>query len=133
MTTVNHQLVRKFVAGLNAGALPDDIFTDDMTVWATTSGVSSKATYQNGIKQLKTLLKDGLHYQLDSLIAEGDRAAAEVRSHGILVNDEDFALSYGYFFTIKDGRIATVAEHINPLIVQQKLLPLFASASTRNG
>ncbi len=133
MTATNRELVEKFIAGLNAGLLPDVLFTDDMTVWATSSGVSTKATYQNAIKQLKRCFKDGLHYQLDSLIAEGERAAAEVKSHGIMVNGEDFAMSYGYFFTIRDGRIATIAEHINPLIVQQKLLPLFASAAARNG
>ena len=49
---------------------------------------------------------------------------AEVHSEGTLVNGEDYRNTYVFVFRVRDGRIASVAEHFNALIVQEKLIPL---------
>jgi len=47
-----------------------------------------------------------------------------VRSEATLVNGEPYAMTYVYVFRIRDGRIASVAEHYNAQISQEKLIPL---------
>jgi ketosteroid isomerase-like protein len=86
MTDANHQIVRDFFSALASGNLPDTMLTADMTVWTTTSGAAPKEKYQGGVKLLRSLF-DG----------------------------QDFQNTYVFMFRIRDGRIAAVAEHFNPL------------------
>ena len=110
MTQAHHDLARSFFAALSAAALPDELLTDDMTAWTTTSGVDApRASYQRGVAMLGALFQGGLSFTVDSLTAEGDRVAAEVQSAGTLVNGEPFANRYVFLLRIRDGRIASVA------------------------
>jgi hypothetical protein len=118
------RLVHAFFDAVAAGDLPDDLLTDDMTGWITTGGTMDKAAYQGLIHILARMLDGPIHFTIDAIIAEGDRAAAEVRSTAKLVNGEDYAQIYVYTFAFRDGRIASVAEHYNALIAQEKLIPL---------
>ena len=124
MQRSHRKLVEDFFSALSAGDLTDDLFTDDMSVWTTTSGTSPRQRYQGAVKLLKSLFRDGPHYTLDSVTVEDDRAAAEVRAAGLLVNGEEYRNSYAFIFRIRDARIASIAEHTNPLIVREKILPL---------
>ena len=51
---------------------------------------------------------------------------AEVRSEGRLIDGADYAMRYVFVFRIRDGRIASLAEHFNALTVQEQILPLLA-------
>lgn len=125
------RLVHAFFDAVSAGALPDELLTDDMTGWITTGGTMDKASYQGLIVLLKRMLKEPLAFTIDSITAEEDRAVAEVRSTGTLINGEAYAQTYIYVFRFRDGRIASVAEHYNALISEQKLLPLMKELQTR--
>jgi uncharacterized protein len=124
MTQSSHQLVRDFFAALASGNLPDELLTPDMTAWTTTSGKSDKARFQGGVRMLASIFSGSLSYSIDSLTAEDDRVAAEVQSRGKLVTGEDFHNTHVFMFRIRDGRIASVAEHMNAFIVREKLAPL---------
>jgi uncharacterized protein len=124
MTQLNHQLVRDFFTALSAGSLSSQFFTDDMTAWTTTSGKSSKEKYLAGVALLQSLFPAGLTYTIDALTAEEDRLAAEVQSRGTLVNGELFHNVYVFMFRMRGGRISSVAEHFNPQIVREKIMPL---------
>ena len=131
MTQSSHQLVRDFFAALASGNLPDELLTPDMTAWTTTSGKSDKARFQGGVKMLASIFAGSLSYSIDALTAEDDRVAAEVQSRGTLVNGEDFHNTHVFMFRIRDGRIASVAEHMNAFIVREKLVPLLQAAMGR--
>jgi hypothetical protein len=133
MTRSNHQLVRDFFTALSTGNLPDALLTPDMTAWTTTSGASDKARFQGGIKLLASIFSGSLRYSIDSLTAEEDRVAAEVQSRGTLVNGEDFHNTHVFMFRIRDGRVASVAEHMNALIVREQLAPLLQAAMAKAG
>lgn len=133
MSRSNHQLVRDFFTALSKGDLPDDLFTDDMTVWTITSGTSEKAKYRSGVKMLQSVFRSGLTYEVDSLTAEDDRVAAEVQAHGTLVNGDDYHNTYAFIFRIRDARIARVAEYFNALVVREKLAPLMQAAANERG
>ena len=128
MTHVNHELARKFFAALSSGNIPDDLLTADMTVWTTTSGTSTKARYQAGIKMLASIFSGGISYTVDSLTAEDDRVAAEVQGNGTLINGETYQNVYMYILRIRDGRIASVAEHFNPDPIRERIAPLMQAA-----
>jgi ketosteroid isomerase-like protein len=120
----SRSLVRAFFATTAKGVLPDELLSRDMTAWTTTQGRMEKAAYQHVISLLGKMTPVPLTFTIDSITAEEDRAVAEVRSEGVLVNGEPYANTYVFVFRIRDGRIASVAEHFNALIVQEKLIPL---------
>jgi uncharacterized protein len=124
MTQSNHQLVRNFFAAMSQGSLTGEVFTDDMTAWTTSSGISAKQKYLSGVGILQSLFPSGLTYTVESLTAEEDRVAAEVKSCGTLVNGDVFQNTYVFMFRIRDGRIAALAEHFNPQVVREKIIPL---------
>ena len=119
-----YRLVHEFFTAVAAGELPDNLLTPDMTGWITTGGTIDKQTYQGLIKLLDRMSAEPLRYTIDAITAEGERALAEVRSEGTLVNGEPYGNTYVFAFRFRDGRIASVAEHYNALIVQEKLIPL---------
>jgi hypothetical protein len=132
MTDANHQIAREFFAALSSGDLPDALLTHDMTAWTTSSGAwSDKARFQFGIKLLRSIFDGGLSYQVDSLTAEEDRVAAEVQSNGTLINGEQYRSRYVFMLRIRDGRIASVAEHTDPGPVREKLGPLLREAMAK--
>ena len=120
----SERLVHAFFDAVTAGELPDDLLTDDMTGWITTGGTLDKAAYQGLIRMLAQMCAEPIRFTIDSIISEGDRAAKEVRSEATLVNGEPYAMTYVYVFRFRDGRIASVAEHYNALVAQEKLIPL---------
>jgi ketosteroid isomerase-like protein len=127
MTTAmkpNHQLVHDFFAAVAAGDLPDSLLTPDMTAWTTTQGRMEKAAYQHVIRLLGRMSAAPLTFTIDSITAEDDRVAAELHSEGTLINGEPYENTYVFVFRVRDGRIASVAEHFNALIVQEKMIPL---------
>lgn len=132
MSQAHHALIRRYFEALSSGSLPDELFTDDMTAWTTSSGVAApKARYQGGVKLLQSLFPEGLAYEIDSITAEDDRVAVEARSHGVLATGEAFDNTYVFVFRIRDGRIASVAEHFNPIPVREKLGPLIQAAMAK--
>lgn len=120
----SHELVHRFFAAVTAGELPDTLLTPEMTGWTTTQGTMDKASYQRLIRILLAMCSHPLTFTIDSITAEEDRVVAEVHSEGTLVNGEDYRNTYVFVFRVRDGRIASVAEHFNALIVQEKLIPL---------
>jgi ketosteroid isomerase-like protein len=120
----SRQLVQAFFAAVTAGDLPDSLLTPDMKAWTTTQGTMEKAQYQRVINILAEISARPLVFTIDSITAEEDRAVAEVRSEGTLINGEPYSNTYVFVFRIRDGRIASVAEHFNALIVQEKMMPL---------
>jgi ketosteroid isomerase-like protein len=129
MSQTSHQLARRFFQALSNGEIPDALLTSDMTAWTTSSGTwLDKARFQYGIKLLASIFKGGVSYSIDSLTAEEDRVAAEVQSRGTLVNGEEYQSRYVFVLRIRDGKIASVAEHNDPRPVREKLAPLLQAA-----
>jgi ketosteroid isomerase-like protein len=132
MTQSNHQLVRDFLAALPSGNIPDDLLAPDISVWTTSGGAGvDKARYLGALKLLASITNGPMTYILDSLTAEEDRVVAEVREHGTLINGEDIRNDFLIMFRIRDGRIASIAEHFNPIPVKEKIEPLMRNAMSK--
>ncbi len=124
MVRTGRQLVEDFFAAVTAGELPNSLLAPGMTAWMTTQGSMDKAAYQDAIRLLAKMSARPLAFTINSITAEEDRVVAEARSEGTLINGEDYKNTYVFVFRIRDGRIASVAEHFNALIVQEKMMPL---------
>ncbi len=129
----SHQLVYDFFAAVTAGELPDSLLTPDMKGWTTTQGSMDRTAYQHVITLLAKISARPLVFTVDSITAEEDRAVVEVHSEGTLVNGEEYQNTYVFVFRIRDGRIASVAEHFNALIVQEKMMPLVQAMAIKSG
>jgi len=126
MQRTNRQLVQGFFDGVSAGELPEELLTDDVKVWITTGGDIGKARYQSSIRVLARICARPLAFTIDSITEQDDRVIAEAHSEGTLINGEDYGNTYVLVFRVRDGRIASIAEHYNAVTVQEKLLPLMA-------
>ncbi len=133
--TASHDLIRRFFASMPEGKLDPDMFTEDLTVTTASSPEEMPgAFYLGGITVLQSLFPEGLHYTVEAVIAEGDRAAAEVRSQGTMSDGEVFTTRYAFLFTLRDGRIARIAEFFEPEPVQRLIMPkLMAAMAAANG
>ena len=121
--------MRDFFAAMAAGELPDSMLTEDMHGWITTQGKVSKVVYQQMIKLLARMCAQPLTFTIESITAEGDRVIAEAHSTGTLINGESYQNTYVFVLRVRDGRIASIAEHYNALIAQQKLVPVMQQLS----
>jgi ketosteroid isomerase-like protein len=128
VSETNHQIARDFIAALQSGNLPATLFTPDAKAWTTTSGDTEVATYVGGVQVLSMLFRGGITYVIDAITAEDDRVVAEVHSYGTLVDGNDYRHTAVFIFRVRDGKITSVAEHVNAIIVQEKLLPLLQAA-----
>jgi uncharacterized protein len=129
MKEQNYQIARDYFAAVTAGALPDDMLTPDMTGWITTQGTMDKAAYQRLVKMLGKMCAGPLSFTVNALTADEDRVVAEAVSHAVLINGETYSNTYVFIFRIRDGKIASVAEHYNAIVARDKLVPLMAQVA----
>jgi ketosteroid isomerase-like protein len=131
MKEQNYQIARDYFAAVSAGELPDAMLTPDMTSWITTRGTMDKAAYQRLVRMLGKMCDGPLTFTINTLTADEDRVVAEAVSQAVLINGERYSNTYVFVFRILDGKIASVAEHYNALIAQEKLVPLMAEVAAR--
>lgn len=75
------------------------------------------------------MLAAPLKFTIDAITAQDDRALAEARSQGQLVDGNEYANTYIFAFRFRKGRIVSVAEHFNALVAREKLVPLMRQLS----
>ena len=127
MSHPNHAVAAAYLSAVTAGDLPDSLLTDDMTAWLTTQGPISKSDYQSAIRLLARMCQSPIRFTVDAITAEDDRVVIEAHSQATLIDGQEYANTYVFSLRVRNGRIAWVAEHYNPLIAQEKLFPLAAS------
>ena len=127
MSHPNHAVAEAYLSAVTAGDLPDSLLTADMTAWLTTQGPISKSDYQGAIRLLARMCQSPIRFTVDAITAEDDRVVIEAHSQATLIDGQEYANTYVFSLRVRNGRIAWIAEHYNPLIAQEKLFPLAAS------
>ncbi|TAL02979.1 MAG: ketosteroid isomerase [Rhodospirillaceae bacterium] len=125
MAHPNHQIARKFFAAFFTGTIPDDLLTPDMHAW-TTLGPMDKTAYLGGLKAVIALFNGGratFTYTIDAVTAEDDRVVVEIHSNGAFTDGEPYENTYIFVLRIRDGRVASIAEHFNPIPFMKQMLP----------
>jgi ketosteroid isomerase-like protein len=76
-----------------------------------TAGVYDKKRLKRLFERMLASLEDGLKMRVLSMIAEGDRVAAEVVSEGDLKNGRNYRQEYHLAITFKGDKIGEVHEY----------------------
>jgi uncharacterized protein len=118
----NKKLASELFARFSANDIPGvlDMLADDATWWLAgkpgmlpVSGALTKQQMARLFRDMAGRLKSGLRMSVKSSIAEGDRVAVEVESHGELRNGRVYAQEYHIAMTIRDGKIRAVREYLD--------------------
>ncbi len=123
-TSQAHQLARDFFAAIGRGEITESLVTPDFSAWVLTSGDVDLPRFAGGIKALAAAVAGDLVYQVESLTAEEDRVVAEVRSDWELVNGQRAQNRHVFLFTLRDGRVASMAEYMDPSVPREIIGPL---------
>ena len=125
----HHEIANRLFAALSAGDIPDELLADDMQAWTVSSQTwLPRERYQAGARLLAAVFDGPYRYTVESLTAEDNRVAAEVKGEGMLVTGEAFANEYLFLLHIRDGKIATLREFFDVRPVQEQLVPLLQEA-----
>ncbi|MES2939489.1 MAG: nuclear transport factor 2 family protein [Pseudomonadota bacterium] len=123
----NRQVALAFYARFDAGDVPGvlALMADDATFWiagkpgtAPTAGPHTKAQIAEVFVRMTAALEGPLRMTVLGTVAEGDKVALEVRSHGQLRNGRVYEQEYHALMTVRGGRIAAVREYMDTEHVQ---------------
>jgi ketosteroid isomerase-like protein len=111
-------LFARFTASDLAGVL--DTMTEDAT-WlipgkpgsSPAVGLYDKRRIGRLFQAMLDRLNSGLTMTVSSAIAEGDKVALEVRSHGELTNRNVYRQEYHFLMEFRDGKICAVREYLD--------------------
>ena len=128
-TDETRALVRRYFELMRAGSpeLPA-LLADDVTWWVPPS--SPLGGLHEGKAKVLALMAQGvalydgpLTVTIESLIAEDDRAAAQLVIEGRTAKGEPYRNFYHFAFRVHDGKLCAVREYVDTLYAQQKLFP----------
>lgn len=122
----NKQTVREYLVHLRNGAIPDllEAMSEDATWWILgnpqlfpSAGTKSKADMARIWGNLFSHMKGGLEMTVVGMVAEGDKVAAEIRSHADLADGRVYDNQYHMLFTLRQGKIVEVREYADTLLI----------------
>jgi len=120
----SHRLARDFFAAIGRGEITEDLVTPDFKAWVLSSGEIDLPRFAAGMKAFSAAVAGDLVYQIDSLTAENDRVVAEVHSDWALVNGERAQNQHVFVFTLRDGKVARMAEYMDPAVARDIIGPV---------
>jgi len=119
-------LARAFIERFDANDIPGAValLSDDVRYWLAGKpaelpgiGLHDKAQIAKVFGRMDRRLEGGLRMKVLSIIAEGDTAAMEVQSHGLLKNGRHYDNEYHFRMRVRDGLICEVREYYDSLHV----------------
>jgi ketosteroid isomerase-like protein len=122
----NKKTVGDFLAHFKNAAIVDlsKAMSEDATWWIIGdphlfpgAGAKSKADMERIWGNLFRQMQDGLEMTVIGMIAEGDKVAAEVRSHADLSDGRVYENQYHMLFTVRQGEIVDVKEYADTLLI----------------
>lgn len=125
-TQDNKQVVREFCAHFKNAAVKDllDAMSEDATWWIlgkphlfSGAGTKSKADMERIWGNLFGHMKNGLEMRVVGMVAEGDKVAAEIRSHADLTDGRVYENQYHMLFTLRQGKIVDVKEYADTILI----------------
>ena len=129
VTARNKHVVTDFFEYFSRGEI-DSAFAlvrDDVSWWVAGdlpfSGTKTKGEYMQVVGNIQRGFPGGLQLEPTSMIAENDRVAVEVESHGEHVNGRSYANHYHFLITLEDGRMKEVKEYMDTLHLFRLIRP----------
>jgi steroid delta-isomerase-like uncharacterized protein len=131
-TETNKQIVRSFIERVYTDLDPsavDELVADDFQ-WHTASGSNDKAFLRESTQRMGKAL-DEISFDVDDLIAEGDRVAARVTSRarqigefmGMPASNKSYEIGEIHIFRLRDGQIVEHWHEIDAMGLMAQLKP----------
>lgn len=126
-TELNKQVARRFYERFDANDIDGvlDTMAEDLRFWIAgkpgsnpSIGWHTKAEMARMFRGMTGQMPTGLRMTVTSLIAEDDKVALEVSSHGELRDGRVYENEYHALITVRDGKIAEVKEYMDTHHVQ---------------
>lgn len=130
-TDLNKALVQDLMARLSGGDIDGalGLMADDGRWWIggksdlfPLAGYKSRDEMREILTSLVGPMPNGLKMTIHSLIAEGDRVAAEVESYGEAGNGRLYNNHYHFLFIVANGKFSEVKEYLDTLHVKAVFL-----------
>jgi ketosteroid isomerase-like protein len=121
-TELNKTIARRFYERFDANDIAGvlDTMSEDARFWLAgkhaslpSAGWHTKPEMSQMFYTMTGQMPAGLRMKVKSLIAEGDRVAVEVESHGELSNGRVYDNEYHALLTLRDGRICEFKEYMD--------------------
>jgi ketosteroid isomerase-like protein len=125
-TQDNKRAVRDFLTHFRKAAISSLLaaMVEDATWWILGNpdlfpgaGTKSKAEMERIWGSLFRNMKDGLEMTVIGMVGEGDKIAAEIRSHAELADGRIYENQYHMLFTLRQGKIVEVKEYADTLLI----------------
>ena len=117
---VVRRLMDRLTAGDTEGAV--DLLSEDGRWWVggkpdlfPVAGYKNKSEIRELLNSLILPMPNGLRMTIKSIIAEGDRVAAEVESYGEAPNGRIYNNEYHFLFILHDGLILETKEYLDTM------------------
>ncbi len=124
----NKRAVRKFCRHFKTASIPEllSALSEDATWWIignphlfSGAGTKSKLDMERIWTKLFGQMRNGLEMSVMGMVAEGDRVAAEIRSHADLADGRIYENQYHMLFVLRQGKIVEVKEYADTLLIAE--------------
>ena len=133
MSEQHKQVVLKFINAMGKGdaeeaapCLAPDAFTLAKG-FGKFAGVRQHDLILATIGAFRKLVPEGMHPDIHSVTAEGDRVVVEFEGNATLSNGASYCNQYCMVFTLQGGRIKQVNEYFCTILADEVLFPLVAA------
>jgi len=122
MSEDNRRLAIEFFARFAASDVEGGaaMMSDDLQWWIAgkpgaiaTAGVHDKEFMVRLFRRMLRQLEDGLRFTVLGTVAEGDKVAIELVSHGTFPDGRVYNNEYHTLLTVRDGKIVAVREYLD--------------------
>jgi ketosteroid isomerase-like protein len=130
----NKDIIKRFFDLLSDGEIIEAFeLVDEKVNWwipgnLPFSGHKSKEQYMEVVDAIKKGFPGGFRLTVLSMIAEGNKVAAEVESAGIHITGRNYHNKYHFLFELENGKITSVKEYMDTLHLFQLLQPVGSSS-----
>ena len=131
--SANKELARRMIEAIGKGdaagiaAITTDDFIADTRGSSVLSIQRPKAVVLQTAELIGRVTENGIRFDIQYMIEEGDRIACHVKGFSRLRSGVDYNNEYVFIMTFKNGRIAYMAEFLDTRLADQALAPMFAA------
>jgi ketosteroid isomerase-like protein len=101
------------------------MMSDDCTWWVLgkshlfpVTGLLTKGEYGDLLREIHSGLRGGMQMEVRSMIAEGDRVAAEITASATTRSGSRYGNGYHILYTLDGGRITSAREYTDLMTIQ---------------
>ena len=118
------RIATQFLKNIGRGGIDAKHYADDMTCWSTLMRTVTREEYLPKLETVKAVFKVPLEITVDSVTAQLGRVVLQIRSHGVLYNDEVYQNEYLFLFEFNEqDQIRHIREYFNMDPTRDMLIP----------